>query len=104
MQNRIDLLTRSLPEFQTRDSGAITVPVLPEGTSTFGDTLTKVLNEVSDARDKSEDMNRRFAAGENVEMSQVMAATEEGSLALDLVVELRNKAIEAYRTVINMQS
>jgi flagellar hook-basal body complex protein FliE len=104
MQTRLDLLTRSLSEFTGRDSGAIKVPVLAEGENSFGDTLTRAINEVSDARDKSGDLTQRFAAGENVELHQVMAASEEAGLALDLLIELRNKAVEAYRSVISMQS
>jgi len=104
MQTRLDLLTRSLSEFTGRDSGAIKVPVLAEGENSFGDTLTRAINEVSDARDKSGDLTKRFAAGEDVELHQVMAASEEAGLALDLLIELRNKAVEAYRSVISMQS
>lgn len=105
MSARIELLTRSLEAFQTGDTAAKkTVPVFPEGGSTFGDTLTKFLSEASDAGAVSADLTSRFAAGENVEMHKVMAAAEEAGLALDLVIELRNKAVEAYRSVINMQS
>lgn len=104
MQTRLDLLTRSLPQFGGGDTGAIKVPVVGEGENSFGNTLTRAINEVSDARDKSADLTARFAAGENVEMHQVMAATEEAGLALDMLVELRNKVTEAYRTMINMQS
>jgi flagellar hook-basal body complex protein FliE len=102
--NRIDLLTRSLPEF-TQDRGlAKQVPVVGSGENSFGATLTRALNEVSDARDHSSDLTRRFASGENVELHQVMAASEEAGIALDLLIELRNKAVEAYRSVIAMQS
>lgn len=104
MQTRLDLLTRSLSEFTGRDSGAIKVPVLAEGENSFGDTLTRAINEVSDARDKSGDLTQRFAAGEDVELHQVMAASAEAGLALDLLIELRNKAVDAYRSVISMQS
>ena len=104
MQTRLDLLTRSLPELSGRDTGANQVPVIAEGEGSFGNTLTRALNEVSDARDKSSDLTQRFAAGENVELHQVMAASEEAGLALDLLIELRNKAVEAYRSVISMQS
>jgi flagellar hook-basal body complex protein FliE len=104
MQNRIDLLTRSMPEFAGRDTGAKQVPVVGEGQNSFGSTLTRALNEVSDARDRSGDLTQRFANGENVELHQVMAASEEAGLALDLLIELRNKAVEAYRSVISMQS
>ncbi|MBC8085840.1 MAG: flagellar hook-basal body complex protein FliE [Phycisphaerae bacterium] len=105
MQSRIELLTRSLDAFQTRDTGAKQVPLLPDsGNSAFGDSLTRLLNEASDAGAASADLTKRFAAGENVEMHKVMAASEEAGIALDLVIELRNKAVEAYRTLINMQS
>ena len=72
--------------------------------NSFGNTFTRVLNEVSDARDYSSDLTKRFAAGENVELHQVMAASEEAGIALDMVIELRNKMVEAYRSVIAMQS
>jgi flagellar hook-basal body complex protein FliE len=104
MQTSLDLLTRSLPSLQGGDAGASQVPVLGEGENSFSDTYTRALNEVSDARDRSTDLTTRFANGENVELHQVMAATEEAGIALDMLVELRNKVVEAYRTMINMQS
>ena len=105
MQSRIELLTRTLDAFQTRDTGAKQVPLLPDSAnSAFGDSLTRLLNEASDAGAASADLTKRFAAGENVELHKVMAASEEAGIALDLVIELRNKAVEAYRTLINMQS
>jgi flagellar hook-basal body complex protein FliE len=105
MQTRLDLLTRSLPQFGGQDTGAIKVPVLGgDEKNSFGETLTRALNEVSDAREHSGDLTRRFAAGENVELHEVMAASEEAGIALDMLIELRNKAVEAYRAVIAMQS
>ena len=104
MQTRLDLLTRSLPQFGGQDTGAIKVPLLNDEKNSFGETLTRALNEVSDAREHSGDLTRRFAAGENVELHEVMAASEEAGIALDMLIELRNKAVEAYRAVIAMQS
>ena len=104
MQTRLDLLTRSLPQFSGQDTGAIKVPVLNDEKNSFGETLTRALTEVSDAREHSGDLTRRFAAGENVELHEVMAASEEAGIALDMLIELRNKAVEAYRAVIAMQS
>jgi flagellar hook-basal body complex protein FliE len=104
MQTRLDLNTRSLTSLIGGDTGAMKVPVLAEGENSFGDTLTRAINEVSEARDRSGELTQRFAAGENVELHEVMAASEEAGLALDLLIELRNKAVEAYRSVISMQS
>lgn len=104
MQTRLDLLTRSLPEFG-QDRGLTTqVPVTGTSDNSFGNTLTKAINEVSDTRDYAGDLVERFANGENVELHQVMAASEEAGIALDLMIELRNKVVEAYRSVISMQS
>lgn len=108
MQSRIELLTRTLDAFQVRDTSVkTTVPVLPEGdaSNSFGDTLTKFLNEASDADATKSDLQTRFTNGDkSLDLHQVMAASEEAGIALDLVVELRNKAVDAYRTIISMQS
>ncbi len=103
MQTRLDLYTRNLTLGQDK---ALSTPVQIAGESnnSFGDTLTRALNEVSDARDRSSELTKRFANGENVELHQVMAASEEAGIALDMVIELRNKVVEAYRSVISMQS
>lgn len=93
---------------------SIVVPVLPgagqpgavdpkEGPS-FADTFSRAMNEISDTRDRSSDLTKRFAAGEPVELHTVMAASAEAGLALDLAIEMRNKVVEAYRSLINMQS
>jgi len=103
MQTRLDLLTRSLPGIGQDRPLTQQVPV-GTGESSFGNTLTRALNEVSDARERSSDLTQRFVNGENVELHQVMAASEEAGIALDMMIELRNKVVEAYRSVISMQS
>ena len=37
-------------------------------------------------------------------MGNLMAATEEAGIALEMLIEIRNKVTDAYRTIINMQS
>ena len=68
----------------------------------FGDK--RALGEVSSAQDNATDQMQRFLRGEPVELHQVMAAAEESGIALEMLVELRNKFTEAYRTLVNMQS
>ena len=88
------------------DTGARPIPLGGGATDgpSFGDTLTEALNGISEVRDHAGDMTRRFIAGDDVELHQVMAAQEEAGVALDLLVEMRNKLVESYRTLINMQS
>ena len=74
------------------------------GEGTFGQTLTRMLNEVSATQDRADDYVQRYMRGEPVELHQVMAASEEAGIAMELLVEMRNKVTEAYRSLINMQS
>jgi len=80
------------------------IAVVPEGQASFGETLKKAINEVSGAQDTAADYAGKFMRGEPVELHQVMAATEEAGIALETMVEIRNKFADAYRTLVNMQS
>ena len=90
------------------DTGARPVPVVggTEGTdaTSFGKTLEKFVNDVSAQQDAASELSAKFLRGEPVELHQVMAAGEEASLSLELMIELRNKVTEAYRTLVSMQS
>lgn len=70
----------------------------------FGDTISGFINQVSDAQERSGRLRDAFLNGEPVELHQVTSAAAEAGIALDLMVELRNKVLEAYRTLITMQS
>lgn len=71
--------------------------------ASFGDLFKKAINDTSGLQDDAKDMIAAFLRGEPVELHQVMAATEEASISLELLVEMRNKLTEAYRTVMNIQ-
>ena len=74
----------------------------PLGGTSFGDTLKRVIGEVSTSQEVSQNYIDRFVRGEPVELHQVMAAAEEASISLDMLVELRNKLMDAYKTVMQM--
>lgn len=87
------------------ERGALRTPAAPpEGGVSFADTLKQALGGVQESQQTATDYVQKFLRGENVELHQVMAATEEAQLSLEMLIELRNKFTEAYRTVINMQS
>ena len=87
------------------DSGLRQVPVLGEEAdgASFGDSLKKALNGVSAQQDNAGDVLGKFLRGENVEIHQVMAATEEAEISLQMLIEVRNKFTDAYRSLVNMQ-
>ena len=70
----------------------------------FKDLLARGINDASAMQDQSKDMIAAFLRGEPVELHQVMAASEEAAISLELMVEIRNKLTEAYRSVMNTQT
>ena len=74
-----------------------------EGESTFAETLQRALGDVSEMQEGAQDAMSAFLAGEPIEIHEVMAAAEEAGIALEMLIEIRNKLTEAYRTVAQMQ-
>lgn len=70
----------------------------------FKDTLADALGDVQGLQDDATDAVDAFLRGEPVELHDVMAAVEEAGIALEMLIEVRNRFVEAYRTVANMQS
>ncbi len=69
----------------------------------FADYLREAFNEVNDLQLKADRITRQFFAGEVEDLHQVMIATEQANLALQLTVQIRNKIIEAYQEISRMQ-
>src|SRR5262249_46330975 len=59
----------------------------PNGADSFGDTLKRVLNDVSNTQDVSQNYIDRFVRGEPVEAHQVMRAAEETAISLESVAD-----------------
>ena len=48
------------------------------------------------------DIAEKFVLGEITDIHEVMIAAEEAGVALELVMEIRNKLIEAYQELMRM--
>jgi len=91
--------------FQGGDSGGI--PLGPERTGgrSFAETMADALSDVSQTQDEARSTIEAFVRGDReVTIHELMAASEEASLSLELLVEMRNKLTEAYRSIMNMQT
>lgn len=69
----------------------------------FGKVLGNALQQVEDASTKADDMSASYAAGGPVTIDQLMIAEQQASLGVDLVVQVRNRVVNAYQSVMNMQ-
>jgi flagellar hook-basal body complex protein FliE len=101
----ISRLAQGIPLQGGGDTGARQVPVLGKGTDagSFGDTLTKAINAVSTDQDNATSTMNSFLRGDNVELHTVMASSEEASLSLEMLIAVRDKFTDAYKSLISMQ-
>ena len=71
--------------------------------ATFADVLKSALRQVEAEQNEMADIIGRFHRGEDVNVAELMSAAEEAGIALELLVEMRNKMVDAYRTIVSMQ-
>lgn len=74
-----------------------------EEVDSFKDVLENNLNKVNQKQIDADIMTNRFIAGDVENVEDVLIASEEARLYLELAVQVRNKLIEAYKEVNNMQ-
>ena len=59
--------------------------------------------DVNDMQFKSKHAVEQFITGEAGDVHQVMVAVGQAGIAMDLMLEIRNRALEGYQELIRMQ-
>ncbi|WP_028589403.1 flagellar hook-basal body complex protein FliE [Paenibacillus massiliensis] len=73
-----------------------------EAMQDFGAYLKNALEEVNQQEQNSQEMSNKFLNGQ-VDIDQVMIASQEALLSLQFTTQVRNKAIEAYQEIMRTQ-
>ncbi len=74
----------------------------PNGPS-FKDTLSTFMTDVNKMQTKASESIKHLAAGEITDVHQVMSAVEEANVAFNMMMELRNKVMDAYQEVMRIR-
>ncbi len=88
-----------LPAIQQRTQQQSTAP---EG-QTFAATLKEFLSDVNTLQKTAAQQAEKFIAGEPVQLHDVMIAAEKAKVSMELLLEIRNRAIDLYREIIRIQ-
>ncbi|REE94412.1 flagellar hook-basal body complex protein FliE [Paenibacillus taihuensis] len=85
------------------DTSSITDKTTPSDMrKSFSDFLKNAIDGVSSQEQNAQAMNDQYILG-NVDVSQVMIASQQAELGLQLTSQIRNKVIEAYQEIMRMQ-
>lgn len=68
----------------------------------FGTVFNAGIQALNSKQVEADVMAEKMAAGEDVELHDVMIATQEADIALRLATQVRNQALEAYREIMRM--
>jgi len=107
ISNSNTLLERGATLKEIRDSQfAIPKPSVNESNSTdksFADTLKDAVQNVNAIQKEADVKTRELSVGKNNDIADVMLTAEKADIALKLMVQVRNKIIEAYQEIMKMQ-
>lgn len=89
-------------------SSQVLQPTTPVGTAqsadnSFGAFLSQAVDQANNLSNQADVTASSYAAGGPVSVDQVMISEQKASLALDLVVQVRNRVVSAYQSIMNMQ-
>lgn len=92
-QNRLDSLA---------NTGSIPKEKQVNRSDSFGDMLGDALNEVNQLKIEADEAIDNLAAGKQKDIHQTMIDLEKADVAFQLLMQIRNKIIAAYETVMRM--
>lgn len=69
---------------------------------TFGETLKEATSAVNNLQAEAGQAVEKLVKGEAIDLHEVMIAAEKAKTSFELLMEVRNKAIDAYREIMRM--
>jgi len=76
---------------------------LQPGQASFQDMFNGFLKDVNEMQNKADQSVQKMMSGEIKDVHQVMLAVGEAKVAFNLLLEIRNKTMEAYQEILRMK-
>jgi flagellar hook-basal body complex protein FliE len=101
MSGGIESVGRLVPGLQNGVSS--TSAVLKEDKeANFSEVFGNLLDSVNSLQMDAGKAQELLASGDAADLHQVMIAAEEAGIAMDLLLEIRNKLVDTYQTIMRM--
>lgn len=78
-------------------------PAQAEPTEDFAQMLMDVLKDVNASQQEARGKQNAFMTNQSVDIDDLMISLERASVAMQLTMQVRNKALEAYQEIARMQ-
>lgn len=95
----------SVSMFQTSPINTLAAPKSSpaEAQQNFGEMLKGAIDSVNTSQQASDIATEKLINGGDIELHDVMIASQKASITLNTTLEIRNKVVEAYQEIMRMQ-
>jgi flagellar hook-basal body complex protein FliE len=101
MQLRAQILERNAALARANNTPPAT-GMTEAGPASFAATLENALKDVNQAQKTAGDLSSAYERGETVDIAKVMLARQQASVSFEATLQVRNKLLSAYQTIMNM--
>ncbi len=70
--------------------------------SDFGDALKQAVSSLGQLGQQADASSMKLAAGQPIDIHEVMLNTEQASLGFSMALQVRNKLVDAYQEIMRM--
>jgi len=76
---------------------------VPEGDAKFSKVLEKSLDQVNEFQVEADTAIKEFLAGRNKNIHETLLTIERADTSLKILMQVRNKVLDAYKEIMRMQ-
>jgi flagellar hook-basal body complex protein FliE len=98
---KVQRLVPGLVERTEPKTATVSLPAAPDQPK-FSDMVTDLLQSVNGVQNEAAAIQQAYLAGEEVELHQMMIKAEEAGISMDLLLEIRNRLVDAYNDLMKM--
>jgi len=84
-------------------SGGLAKPDAVQGTTSFKDVLLSSIEQVNSMQQAADQAVEQLATGGDVNPAQVLTAVQKADIAFRMMMQIRNKIVQAYQEVQNIR-
>jgi flagellar hook-basal body complex protein FliE len=103
MASAVNPLHHALSVASGVGASATSISETPKSGAPFSDLFTDAVGQVNQLEGQARTAVDGLMSGNGVDVHQAMIATEKADMAFEFALAVRNKAVQAYQTVIGMQ-
>ncbi len=96
-------IIKSIPDLSVNTSSQKPQTQRPNNQESFFDVLSNFLNYTNEVQQNAEATKKAILEGANIPLHDAVVQFDKAGVVLNLLVQVRNKLLDAYQTLINTQ-